>query len=285
MDDLLLLALREDHGEHGASSQFSGDITTNACIESNLISNAYILAKEGGVLFGHDVAARVFSLLDERVSYTPVIPDSGKFFKGDILARIAGPLRAILTGERIALNFLQRLSAIASATSKVCELVLPYGTRIQDTRKTTPGFRLLEKAAIRAGGGSNHRMGLYDQFLIKNNHIDALNGDVRLAIKKCREYKPDIFLKVEVRDWNEIEQAMSEVPNGLLLDNFSPEELTGIVPKVRSLAGVSNVILEASGGVTIDTVVDFAKSGIDEISLGSLTHSIRSLDISLRFMK
>jgi nicotinate-nucleotide pyrophosphorylase (carboxylating) len=291
MDELLYLALREDLGFDEGKNNFTDgaslvdlDITTNASINPHLLGNAVIVAREDGILSGQDVAERVFSLLDPALTYTRKIFDGEVITSGTILATIYGSFRSILVGERTALNFLQRLSGVATITNKVVSLVSPYGVKVLDTRKTTPGFRLLEKAAVKAGGGSNHRMGLYDEFLIKNNHIDALGGDVAEAVRRCKVYRPDARLKVEVRDWNEIMAAVSESPDGLLLDNFEAAELFDIIPRVKSLSGAEHLSLEASGGITMTNVEEYAKAGIHEVSLGFLTHSVSSLDISLRYV-
>jgi nicotinate-nucleotide pyrophosphorylase (carboxylating) len=292
MDELLYLALKEDLGlnedqrssEDGASL-VDLDITSAACINQQMSGHGVILAREDGILSGQDVAERVFSILDPALSYTRKMFDGEVITSGSIIAAIYGNFRSILVGERTALNFLQRLSGVATTTNKVVSLVAPYGVKVLDTRKTTPGFRVLEKAAVKAGGGSNHRMGLFDEFLIKNNHIDALGGDVAEAVRRCKTYRPDTRLKVEVRNWDEIIAAVSESPDGLLLDNFEAAELFDIIPRIKSLAGGDRLSLEASGGITMANVEEYAKAGINEVSLGFLTHSVSSLDISLRYVE
>ncbi len=285
-ETLIRLALMEDLGVSSLDKPLlpSLDITTAACIPEEQKGSAVIIAREEGVLAGQWVAGRVFEILDSQLSYREHVSDGDRIQEGTVLASVSGSFASILTGERTALNFLQRLSGVASLAQKITSLVAPYKVRVLDTRKTTPGYRALEKKAIQLGGGSNHRMGLYDEFLIKNNHIDALGGDVALAIKKCRAHKPSAYLKVEVRNREEIRMALSEKPDGLLLDNFSPEELEKIVPEIRAHSCGVKIALEASGGITPSNVEKYAKTGINEVSLGFLTHSVRALDISLRYV-
>jgi nicotinate-nucleotide pyrophosphorylase (carboxylating) len=287
-DILIKLALAEDLGLADAIAADITpvlDITTAACIPIGQKGSAVIIAREKGVLAGQDVAKKVFKILDPEVQYTESLSDGDEVHADSVIASIAGPYGSILAGERMALNFLQRLSGIATMTREITSMVAPYGVRVLDTRKTTPGYRMLEKSAIRMGGGYNHRMGLYDQFLIKNNHIDALGGDVALAIRKCRNYRNSVCLKVEVRNRDEITSALSEKPDGLLLDNFSSSELSELVSEIRLHEHGKMIRLEASGGITPANVMEYAKTGIDEISLGFLTHSTRALDISLRHAK
>ncbi|HMO19075.1 MAG TPA: carboxylating nicotinate-nucleotide diphosphorylase [Oligoflexia bacterium] len=281
-------------GDH-SSNFFAEDVTTVACIDPHLRGDALIISKQDGVIFGHDVAARVFHEIatsekaglssdsDSAICYSPEISDGTHVNVGDVIARIKGSFRTILTGERVALNFLQRLSGVATMTNRAVSLVSSYDVRVLDTRKTTPCYRLLEKAAVRAGGGYNHRKGLFDEFLIKNNHIDALGGNITEAISRCRRYRPSFRLKVEVRDWREVHDAVRSRPDGLLLDNFSPEELSEIIPRLRELEHGSSMVLEASGGINLDNITQYASTGIDEVSLGFLTHSAPALDISLRY--
>lgn len=285
LDILIRLAFAEDLGFPAFGSEISptADITTTACISETAQGSAVIIAKEHGILAGQWVARRVFELLDDRIRFEEVIPDGSVVSPGLVLAKIQGPYRSILVGERTALNFMQRLSGVATTTKKVSTLVAPYSIKILDTRKTTPGYRILEKKAVQLGGGTNHRMGLYDEFLIKNNHIDALGGDVARAVRICRAYKPDVNLKVEVRNWDEIEAALGEKPDGLLLDNFTPAELNDVILKIRLHPNGGALRLEASGGITPSNVEGYARTGINEVSLGFLTHAIKSLDLSLRY--
>lgn len=274
---LIKLALSEDLGPNNL------DITSTACLDPELIARARIVAKQSGTVFGNQVAAKVFEMVNSKINYQALIDDGAHIGVGDIIAEIEGPFLGIVTGERTALNFLQRLSAVSSITKQVVERIRPFTTKVLDTRKTTPGYRALEKAAVLAGGGHNHRLGLYDEFIIKNNHVDALNGDVAEAIRRCRKYLPSAKLKVEVRDDREIAAALGEKPDGILFDNFEPNALEAIVKKIRINPIYKDIRFEASGGITIENCQEFAKSGVDEISLGFLTHSAKSLDISLRY--
>ena len=274
---LIKLALKEDLGEKNI------DITTAACIESSLIKSAIIIAKESGIFFGNEIACEVFNQVDENILYKPILHDGEAFKNGDIIAKITGPFSSILTAERTVLNFIQRLSGVATMTSKVVAIVSNKKLKILDSRKTTPGFRALEKQAVVAGGGYNHRIGLYDAFLIKNNHIDALNGDLVKAIEACRKFDEKRFLKVEVRNMKELVKALSCNPDGILLDNFSISALQEAVVFVRSNESYQNIVLEASGGINLNNLKEYSETGIDEISMGMLTHSIKSIDFSLRF--
>ncbi len=276
MDELIKLSLSEDLNTEG-------DITSKACIPSIDTGSAFLLSKANGIFYGHKVIRRILEIVDKDLKYVERIKDTEVICPNDKIADIYGNTISILTAERTLLNFIQRLSGVATITNSIVKSVSDYKVKILDSRKTTPGFRLLEKEAVVAGGGHNHRIGLYDQFLIKNNHIDALGGDVKLAIQKCRSYNPNTFLKVEVRDMNEINLALSENPDGLLLDNFPAKDLKPIVEEVRKLN--NKIILEASGGINPSNIRDYAATGVDEISLGFITHSVPSLDISLRFAK
>jgi nicotinate-nucleotide pyrophosphorylase (carboxylating) len=267
------------------NAQHSKDITSEACIPSSLISQAVIISKQDGIVFGHQVAIEVCRLVDSKITYKEIISDGNPISIGEVISELNGPMKSILTAERVVLNFLQRLSAVSTATKKAVDIVRPYGTKILDTRKTTPGFRVLEKAAVLAGGGSNHRQGLYDEFLIKNNHVDALNGDISKAISSCRKLDGKAKLKVEVRNLNEIEASLLMMPDGLLLDNFSPSELKEHVKNIRSNALYNSICLEASGGIKFENLESYAETGVDQISLGALTHSAKVLDLSLRFTK
>lgn len=282
---LVRLALMEDLGSSNLADNLSSknDITTSACIDFETKGSAIIISRADGVIAGQWVAKKVFEILDSELEYNEKVFDGTYVSENTVIASLKGRFSSILTGERTALNFLQKLSGVSSLARKISSLVSPYNVSILDTRKTTPAFRELEKRAIVLGGGKNHRMGLYDEFLIKNNHIDALSGDVRLAIKKCRAYKPEAKLKVEVRNISEIKEALSEKPDGLLLDNFTPAQLLEVIKEIRKHENGKEIILEASGGINPENVEMYAKTGINEVSLGFLTHSSQSLDISLRY--
>ncbi len=268
LDQIIHNALHEDIG--------TGDITVIATVPAHAVTGAVIHVKEAGVLAGIPVAARVFELLCADVVFTPRKSDGEPVQKGDIIAEIAGPARPILTGERLALNFLQRLSAIATRTRKITEMLAPYKTVVVDTRKTTPGLRLLEKYAVRAGGGQNHRFGLYDGILIKDNHIKVAGG-VRQAVLLAKEKAPHtIKVEVEVETLAGVEEALAAGADIIMLDNM---DLLQVRAAVAFIAG--RALAEVSGGITEDRVLGLAEAGVDIISMGALTHSVAALDISL----
>lgn len=271
---LIELALTEDVG--------AGDITTNVLIAADKSGSAEIVAKQDLIVCGQAVAAEVFRALDSSMTYRAVVADSAKVTNGTVIATLKGSLRGLLTGERTALNFLQRLCGIATATAEIVLLVSRFGTKILDTRKTTPGWRELEKYAVKTGGGTNHRAGLYDAVLIKNNHIDACDGKIAVLVHIAREKnKPGTFIEVEVRNQNELHAALDAHPNGILLDNMSPTEIRESIKLIRERQK-KPIICEASGGITAANIVSYAETGIDAISLGALTHSAQAVDISLR---
>lgn len=259
-------ALAEDVGD--------GDLTTNTVVPAEARARAAINQKEPGVIFGLEVAAAVFAALDPQVAFAPLI-EEGVWSDGGRVAEIEGPARAILTGERTALNFLQRLSGIATLTARCAQAVQGTEARILDTRKTTPGLRELEKAAVAAGGGTNHRMGLFDAVLIKENHA-AIAGGVTEAVRRVREAELRAPMEVECRSLEEVEQALAAGAQRILLDNMSPPELRTAVERVEGRAE-----LEASGGVTLQTLPEIARTGVNFISVGALTHSAPALDLSL----
>jgi nicotinate-nucleotide pyrophosphorylase (carboxylating) len=260
-------ALAEDVG--------SGDATTLATVEASARARATITQKAPGVVFGLDAAEAAFAELDPEVAFERLAPEGVRQDAGTQVLRIEGAARALLSGERVALNLLQRLSGIATLTARYVEAVEGTGVRILDTRKTTPGLRTLEKAAVRAGGGTNHRIGLYDAILIKENHIAAAGG-VQAAVERARSAYPDLPLAVECRNAGEIEEALRAGAPRLLLDNMDPAKLREAVAQVAGRA-----VLEASGGITLETVRAHAVEGLDFISVGALTHSAPALDLSL----
>ncbi len=280
--ELVKLSIKEDLGPRLGEN--TGDITSIACIDPSQTGSANILFKESGVVCGHDIVEYLLNEIDSSLSYEVFYEDGKYVEKGQIASKINGSIRNILTAERTLLNFMQRLSAISTLTKSVVSLLNNANIKILDTRKTTPGFREIEKYAVKIGGGTTHRMGLYDEFMIKNNHVDALGGDIRVAVGRCRALKPNIFLTVEVRDRNEIVAALESNVDALLLDNFEAEALKVEVDWIRENGG-KGIRLEASGGVTPLNVVEYSKTGVDAISLGYLTHSVKSLDISLRYVK
>ena len=258
------------------------DITTEALIPKGIQGSAKIIAREDLVVCGQKVVELVFSSLSGELVYKPEVEDGTRLSDSECIGRVSGSFAAILTAERTALNFLQRLSGIATSTNQMLKLLKSEGVDLLDTRKTTPGWRYLEKYAVSVGGGTNHREGLFDAFLIKNNHIDAFGGSIAEAIESCRKQDSSKKLEVEVRDSNELEQAIAAKPDAILLDNMSLSELRESVEKVRSSES-PQIYLEASGGITSQTVAEVASTGVNGISTGSITHSVKASDISLRF--
>lgn len=254
----------------------SGDITTEAIVPRQAVTTAYVQAKETGILAGGTVAASVFRLLDEGVQTTLLVKDGSPLAKGQIIAEIKGSARAILSGERLALNLLQHLSGIATATSAFVSLGGEYPARIVDTRKTIPGLRLLEKYAVRVGGGYNHRLGLYDAVLIKDNHIKVAGG-IKPAIAAARDsISHTCRIEVEVESLTGAAEALAAGADIIMLDNMEPKAMRQAVELIDGRA-----ITEASGGIDRTTVAAVAATGIDVISVGALTHTIKALDISL----
>lgn len=269
IDRAVAAALAEDIG--------SGDITTEAVIPPERNGHAVILAKAPGVICGIDVAQAAFRLVDSRTQYQPRVID-GMRVDGDReeLADIDGPAASILTAERVALNFLQRMSGIATITAAYVDAVSGSGARIIDTRKTTPGLRAFEKYAVRCGGGSNHRFGLSDGVLIKDNHIEAAGG-IAAAIERARSRAPHLMkIEIEVKAVEQIPEALDAGADVIMLDNM---DVATMRAAVEMIAG--RVLVEASGGVSLASVRAIAETGVDLISVGALTHSARSLDISL----
>jgi nicotinate-nucleotide pyrophosphorylase (carboxylating) len=269
MERAVRMALEEDLGT-------IGDITTNSIVPRDQKGKGVLLCKEPGVIAGLDVAEMAFRLIDPSLRITRQVKDGEHVAAGQVLMEVEGAARSILTAERVALNFLQRMSGIATRTAKFVEMVRYYNAKIVDTRKTTPGLRALEKYAVVVGGGRNHRFGLYDAVLIKDNHIEIAGG-VKKAIMAARHQIPHTTkVEVEVESLEQIDEALEVKADIIMLDNMTPELMREAVEKIAGRA-----LIEASGGVTEETIVDIAKTGVDYISIGALTHSIRSLDISL----
>ncbi|MCH7674150.1 carboxylating nicotinate-nucleotide diphosphorylase [candidate division KSB1 bacterium] len=272
IESLIDLALREDLGENG-------DVTSNCILNSDDEGQASIIVKKDGIIAGLPIAEWVFKKVNPGLKVQNRVEEGSKVQRYEEVVRIIGPLAGILTAERTGLNFLQRLSGIATLTAEFVRKVAGTKVRILDTRKTTPGFRVLEKYAVRAGGGGNHRFGLYDMVLIKENHIAAAGG-IASAVEQTRENmkKRDLNLKieVEVRNLSEVEQVLNLAVDRLMLDNMS-------LQKIREAVKLANgkVELEVSGGVTLETVREIAETGVNYISVGALTHSASSLDLSL----
>ncbi|MEI6309635.1 MAG: carboxylating nicotinate-nucleotide diphosphorylase [bacterium] len=268
LKDRLQAALEEDIG--------SGDVTSQALIPINEVSRATLFAKAEGVLAGLPVAMEVFRLLDPQVKTFNLIEEGDHLEKGVVIGRLEARTRAILAGERTALNLLQRLCGVATLTARLCAKLEGTRARLLDTRKTTPLWRDLEKYAVRIGGGRNHRLGLYDMILIKDNHIAAAGG-ISPALKRARAYaRPSLVVEIEVKTILELEEALAAGADWIMLDNMSPEMMRRAVERTAGRA-----VLEASGGVNEETIAAVAATGVDYISVGALTHSAAALDISL----
>ncbi len=256
------------------------DITTDALVPPDLTGSAVIIAKEAGVVAGLPVAAAVFGAADPSLSFQPRVSDGARVTAGDTLAEVEGRVASILNGERVALNFLQRLSGIATATARLVDAVAGLPTRILDTRKTTPGLRPLERYAVRMGGGQNHRYNLADGILVKDNHWQAMRAqgiDIGDAIRQLRaKARQGLRIEVEVTSVEEAKESLAAGADILLLDNMGLEEMRQVVEMARGRA-----LTEASGGITLETVRAVAETGVDYISVGALTHSAPALDISL----
>ena len=265
-------ALREDMP--------GGDITSESVIPADARSEAFFLAKEDGVAAGLEIAARVFAKIDPSVIFIERFKEGSAFRQGDKLARVKGPTIALLKGERTALNFLQHLSGVATATRRFVEAIAGTKTRILDTRKTTPGLRLLEKYAVRTGGGTNHRISLSDMVLIKDNHLRFV-GSVAEAVRRARsKIRHGVRIEVEAASLLQVREALAAGADMIMLDNMPLETMQQAV----SLAG-GRVPLEASGNMTLDRVRAVAETGVDFISVGALTHSARAVDISMDFVR
>lgn len=272
-ESLIRQAISEDVGD--------GDHTSLATIPKEARGKARLLIKEEGVLAGIQVAKIVFNQIDADIIFRPFLEDGTMVLPGDIAFEVEGSSRSILTAERLVLNFMQRMSGIATQTSHLCAMIKDLPTRLLDTRKTTPNMRLFEKLAVRIGGAYNHRFGLFDMILIKNNHVDFAGG-IEAALKSTDIYLAQVGKKlrieIEVRNFEELEEAL--IVGGfhrIMLDNFSPEALRKAIEIIDG-----RYETEASGGITETTLRDYAKTGVDFISVGALTHQIKSLDMSLR---
>lgn len=266
--NLIKLALKEDIG--------SGDITTQATVPENLKAKAIIFAKEEGIICGLEVAKMVFKMLEPKIIFKKLVKDGDKVIFGEKIAEISGKAGKILTAERTALNFLQRLSGIATLTAKFVKRTKPYKAKILDTRKTTPGLRILEKYAVRVGGGKNHRFGLWDGILIKGNHIDLVG--LKESAKRTKKLGKKV--EVEARNLKEVKEALEAGADIIMLENMDLKTIKKGVELIGKKA-----LIEVSGGVNLANVREIAKTGVDWISIGRLTHSVKSLDMSLRIKK
>ena len=270
---LIDLAFAEDIGD--------GDHTTLCCIPDDATGKSHLLIKEDGILAGIEVAKRVFARFDPTLKVDVLIGDGAKVKKGDIAMVVSGKTRSLLQTERLMLNILQRMSGIATMTNKYVELLKGTNTRVLDTRKTTPGMRILEKQAVKIGGGVNHRIGLFDMILLKDNHVDFAGG-IKNAIDRCHEYLSEkslnLKIEIEVRDFDELQQVLDRGGvDRIMLDNFSIENTK---KAVGMIAGRYEV--ESSGGITFETIRGYAECGVDFVSVGALTHSVKCLDMSFK---
>jgi nicotinate-nucleotide pyrophosphorylase (carboxylating) len=274
-DRLAKWALEED-------LRATGDLTSQALIPADLPGRAALVARAPGVIAGLPAAEHVFALVDPTVSFQTLVPDGTAVQPGTQLAVVSGPMGSILSAERTALNFVQRLSGVATQTRRYVDLVVDLPARVLDTRKTTPGWRLLEKYAVRMGGGYNHRMGLADGVLIKDNHIAAV-GSVAEAIRRARKQHGTTYpIEVEVDTLAQLDEALAAGPDIVLLDNMTTDQMREAVRRRNEAA--PQVLLEASGGVNLNTLRAIAETGVDRISIGALTHSAVALDIALDYL-
>lgn len=272
IDAVIDIAFKEDIGD--------GDHTTLSCIPHDLEGRARLLVKQDGILCGVELAKKIFAKFDPTLKMTQYLHDGDAIKKGDVAFVVEGKTISILQTERLVLNFMQRLSGIATQTHEYVKLLEGTGTKILDTRKTTPGLRLLEKYAVKIGGGENHRIGLYDMILIKDNHIDYAGG-VTAAITKTKEYLKakgkNLKIEVEARTLDEIKEILNFDVDRILIDNFTPEETKTAVALINGKCKT-----ESSGGITKESIRAYAEAGVDYISVGALTHHISSLDLSLK---
>ncbi len=272
-DRLIDLAFAEDIGD--------GDHTTLCCIPEDAMGKSHLLIKEDGILAGVEVAKRVFARFDPELQVEVFMGDGSKVKKGDIAMVVSGKIRSLLQTERLMLNIMQRMSGIATMTNKYVKQIEGTGAHVLDTRKTTPGMRMLEKQAVKIGGGVNHRIGLFDMILLKDNHVDFAGG-ISNAISRCHEYLKekslDLKIEIEVRNFDEIRQVMDcGGVDRIMFDNFSVEDTK---KAVEMIAGKYET--ESSGGITFDTIRSYAECGVDFISVGALTHSVKGLDMSFK---
>lgn len=273
INSLIKLAFAEDIGD--------GDHTTLCSIPETAMGKARLLIKEEGILAGVEVAKEVFHYFDKDISIEMFINDGAPVKPGDVAFIVSGKVQSLLQTERLMLNIMQRMSGIATVTNRYVKLLEGTNAKVLDTRKTTPGMRMLEKEAVRIGGGVNHRIGLFDMILLKDNHVDFAGGienAIRGAQKYLKEKNKQLKIEIEVRNFDELNQALSTGGiDRIMLDNFTPEQTREAVKIVNG-----SVELESSGGITFETIRQYAETGVDYISVGALTHSVKSLDMSLK---
>ncbi|MCI6503253.1 MAG: carboxylating nicotinate-nucleotide diphosphorylase [Prevotella sp.] len=273
-DRLIDLSFAEDIGD--------GDHTTLCCIPADAMGKSRLIIKEDGIIAGVEVAKEVFRRFDSDMEVEVLINDGAKVKKGDIAMVVTGKVQSLLQTERLMLNIMQRMSGIATMTNKYQQALIDAGTktRVLDTRKTTPGMRMLEKEAVKIGGGMNHRIGLFDMILLKDNHVDFAGG-IHNAISRaktyCKEKNKNLKIEIEVRNFKELEEALAENPDRIMFDNFTPEDTVQAVKMVNHQCET-----ESSGGITFETMIPYAKAGVDFISFGALTHSVKGLDMSFK---
>ncbi|MBR4275699.1 MAG: carboxylating nicotinate-nucleotide diphosphorylase [Prevotella sp.] len=273
-DRLIDLSFAEDIGD--------GDHTTLCCIPDDAMGKSRLIVKEDGILAGVEVAKEVFRRFDPTMQVEVLINDGAEVKKGDIAMIVSGKVQSLLQTERLMLNIMQRMSGIATMTHKYQQALIDAGTktRVLDTRKTTPGMRMLEKEAVKIGGGMNHRIGLFDMILLKDNHVDFAGG-IHNAISRAKEYckakGKNLKIEIEVRNFKELKEALAEKPDRIMFDNFTPEDTVKAVKMVNHQCET-----ESSGGITFETMIPYAKAGVDYISFGALTHSVKGLDLSFK---
>ncbi len=273
-DRLIDLAFSEDIGD--------GDHTTLCSIPADAMGAQKLLVKQPGILAGVRIAREVFHRFDPELTIEQFLNDGDAIQPGDIVMIVRGRVRSLLQTERLMLNIVQRMSGIATMTHKYQQALIDAGTktRVLDTRKTTPGMRMLEKEAVKIGGGTNHRIGLFDMILLKDNHVDFCGG-IHNAITRAKEYckaqGKDLKIEIEVRNFQELEEALAEHPDRIMFDNFTPEDTARAVQMVNGQCET-----ESSGGITFDTMIPYARAGVDFISFGALTHSVKGLDLSFK---
>lgn len=275
IDELLTLAFAEDVGD--------GDHTTLSTIPADERGKQRLIVKEEGIIAGIDIARKVFEKFDPELKMTVFIEDGAHVKPGDIAFEVEGSVRSLLQTERVMLNIMQRMSGIATQTAKYQQRLEGLKTKVLDTRKTTPGMRMLEKEAVRIGGGCNHRIGLFDMILIKDNHVDFAGGipqAVEAARKYCAEKGKNLKIELEVRNEDEIRQALDAKVDRIMLDNFTPERTREAVKLINGQTEI-----ESSGGITLETLRDYGECGVDFISVGALTHSVKGLDMSFKAVK
>ena len=283
IEELIKLSFAEDIGD--------GDHTTLCCIPADAVGKQRLIVKEEGILAGVEIAKKVFAAFDPELKMEVFIEDGTHVKPGDIAFVVTGKEQSLLQTERLMLNIMQRMSGIATMTARYAKALEGTGTRVLDTRKTTPGMRILEKQAVKIGGGCNHRIGLFDMILLKDNHVDFAGGihnAITRAKQYCAEKGKNLKIEVEVRNFDELDQALAEGVDRIMFDNFTPADTAKAVKRVADYAkekGIERPETESSGGITYDTMLPYAQAGVDFISFGALTHSVKGLDMSFKAVK